>query len=133
MSKIEELLKQYPEEIHLNTITGKLISGTINWRNNPIVLQFESADSGQILFSLDRQPIRVATRYKYQHGINFEQNKGAFFNVIFWINDFKDSFLEINTYSVVTARDSLENWRLGTAIISFPPIKLKSWRNYRRI
>ena len=47
MPDIKEILDRYGEEILLNTLTGKIISGDIKWANKPIVVSLEKIESNR--------------------------------------------------------------------------------------
>ena len=64
MAEFNDILTNFPEEIIQNTFSGKIVTGTLNWENKPILINAEQIESNQILFSLNTVPLRVSISNK---------------------------------------------------------------------
>ena len=59
MAELNNILTNFPEETIQNSISGKIITGVVNWEKKPILLKAEQIESNQILFSHHTAPLRV--------------------------------------------------------------------------
>lgn len=108
MAILNKIPDNFPEEIIRNTLKGKIVSGNIYWKNEPILLQAEKMEFNQILFSIDntKDSLRVEFSKKPFKDLDIER--------LFWLSDFKDNNVEIkflpcgNMESAVRPGESLE-------------------------
>lgn len=90
MAKINDILNNFPEELLQSTFKAKVVSGHVDWKNNPILLKFEQIEANQILFSIKGNPLRLSIE---------NQNNTIFSNGLFWITDFNNNLAELKYLS----------------------------------
>jgi superfamily I DNA and/or RNA helicase len=88
MAEIKEIFKQYPEEILKNTLVGKVISGNIEWKDKPLLLLLEKKDANEMLFSIDKQPLRI--NFEDTKSVEIDTDNSSYFSHIFWISNYND-------------------------------------------
>lgn len=86
MTEIKEILNNFPEEILQSTFKAKVISGSVDWKNNPILLKVEQIEANQILFSIQGNSVRLS--------IENPKNDG-FGNGLYWITNFNNNVAEL--------------------------------------
>jgi superfamily I DNA and/or RNA helicase len=86
MAEIKDILNNFPEELLQSTFKAKIVSGNLNWKNNPLLLKVEQIETKQILFSLNGNPLRL----------NVENPKDVIFNNgLFWVTEYKNDVVEL--------------------------------------
>jgi superfamily I DNA and/or RNA helicase len=109
MTQLNEILEKFPEETIQNTINGKIMGKKVEWNNKPIPLKVEKVEARQVLFSTNKESLRV----KFDTGTsNFlEENEGNTNQYLFWITNVEAQSIEVKYLScgiVKTFNDSLE-------------------------
>lgn len=90
MAKIKDILNNFPEELLQSTFKAKVVSGHVDWKNNPILLKVEQIEANQILFSIREKPLRLSID---------NPNNTVFSNGLFWIADFNNDVAELKYLS----------------------------------
>jgi hypothetical protein len=93
MAEIRKIFNQYPEETLRNTLVGKVKSGDVRWKNEPLLLLLEKKDANEILFSIDKQSIRIG--FDRIDSIDINTDNPAYFEHIFWISMHDDNSKKI--------------------------------------
>jgi hypothetical protein len=92
MAEIKQILQRYPDEIITNKLKGKVISGDVDWKKEPIILLFEKQEANQVLFSVNNKALRI----EFEQHIKIEnKDDTAFFKAIFWISAYNKSEIEV--------------------------------------
>ncbi len=86
MAEINDILNNFKEELLQNTFEAKVVSGNIEWKNNPILLKVEQVEANQILFSINGTPLRLSIENTYNT---------IFSNGLFWITDYNNGVAEL--------------------------------------
>lgn len=88
MAEIKDILKKFPEELLLFSFKAKVVSGHVDWKNNPILLKVEQIEANQILFSIKGTPLPLRLSIE-------NPNNTVFSNGLYWITEFKNDVLEL--------------------------------------
>jgi superfamily I DNA and/or RNA helicase len=92
MAEIKKILQQYPDEIITNTLKGKVISGDVDWKKEPIILLFEKQEANQVVFSLNNKALRI----EFEKQIDIENaDNTSFFKTIFWVSTYSKPRIEV--------------------------------------
>lgn len=59
MAEIKDILNNFPEELLQSTFKAKIVTGNLDWKNNPLLLKVEQIETKQILFSFNGNPLRL--------------------------------------------------------------------------
>jgi len=95
MADVKEILSQYPEEIILNTLSGVVLSGDVNWENKPIMILLEKIESNQMLFQHNEKPLRISFNADKLKDLHINVENTSYFNNIFWISRCKGENIEV--------------------------------------
>lgn len=95
MANIKEIFLQYPEEIIQNTLVGNVISGEIDWKNEPIMIQLEKLEFNQILFKYNEKPLRINFTDYQLNDLQISSEDVYTFDSIFWISSFESGNVEV--------------------------------------
>ena len=95
MADLQEILDQYPEEILLNKLTGKIVIGAVNWEKKQIVILLEKIEPSQILFKQNGKALRIQFNDNKIKEMKIDEENMSFFNLIFWISDYHDNHVEV--------------------------------------
>lgn len=102
MAEIKDILNNFPEELLQSSFKAKVVSGNVDWKNNPILLKVEQIEANQILFSIKGNPLRLS----------IENTKNTIFsNGLFWITDYNNDVAELKylpSGSIQFFNDSLD-------------------------
>lgn len=90
MTEIKNILNNFPEELLQSTFKAKIVSGNIEWKNNPIMLKVEKIETNQILFSINGSPLRLSVE---------NPNNTIFSNGLFWITGYNNDVVELKYLS----------------------------------
>lgn len=90
MTEIKNILNNFPEELLQSTFRAKIVSGNIEWKNNPIILKVEKIEANQILFSINGSPLRLSVE---------NPNNTIFSNGLFWITGYNNDVAELKYLS----------------------------------
>lgn len=90
MAEIKDILNNFPEELLQSTFRAKIVSGTVGWKNSPILLKVEQIEANQILFSIKGNPLR----FSIENPTNI-----IFSNGLFWITDLNNGVAELKYLS----------------------------------
>lgn len=86
MAEIKDILNNFPEELLQSSLKAKVVSGQVDWKNNPILLKVEQIEANQILFSIKGSPLRLSIE---------NLNNTIFSSGLFWITDFNNDVAEL--------------------------------------
>lgn len=86
MAEIKDILNNFPEELLQSTFKAKVVSGNVDWKNNPILLKVEQIEANQILFSIKGNPLRLSIE---------NPNNTIFSNGLFWITNYSNEVAEL--------------------------------------
>lgn len=86
MAEIKDILNNFPEELLQSSFKAKVVSGKVDWKNNPIMLKVEQIEANRILFSIKGNPLRLSIE---------NPNNTIFSNGLFWITDFNNDVVEL--------------------------------------
>lgn len=92
MAEIKKILQQYPDETITNILKGKVITGDVDWKKEPIILLFEKKEANQVLFSVNNKALRI----EFEQHIKLENTDDtAFFKTIIWISSYNNPEIEV--------------------------------------
>lgn len=86
MAEIKDIHNNFQEELLQSSFKAKVVSGNVDWKNNPILLKVEQIEANQILFSIKGNPLRLSIE---------NPNNTIFSNGLFWITDYGNNVVEL--------------------------------------
>ena len=86
MAEIKDIHNNFQEELLQSSFKAKVVSGNVDWKNNPILLKVEQIEANQILFSIKENPLRLSIE---------NPNNTIFSNGLFWITDYGNNVVEL--------------------------------------
>lgn len=104
MAEIKDILNNFPEELLQSSFKAKVVSGNVEWKNNPILLKVEQIEANQILFSINGSPLRLSIE---------NINNTIFSNGLFWITDFNNDVAELKYLSSGTIQFFNDSLNIG--------------------